>query len=182
MAVQAALTSAASSAVQGAQASVRLLTGGGFGTTGWNLGFEYPGNTTADPSLAVTATRFVLATNSDVYVQVISNGRDEGNVLGYVQLHTLFGVPSSDEVVQPHVVYDQSVHRLFLSALEVDLGSGGAPVASRVWLAYPVPSSRRRAVTQISVRRCSRRPAPGMHNARSASHSLAPPEIGKTRA
>jgi hypothetical protein len=34
------------------------------------------------------------------------------------------------------VVYDQAVHRFFLSALEVDLSSGGAPVASRVWLAY----------------------------------------------
>lgn len=136
VAVQAALTNAASSAAQGAQASVRLLTGGGFGTTGWYLGSEYPGNTTADPSLAVTATRFVLATNSDVYAQVISNGPGEGNVIGHVQLHTLLGVPSSDEVVQAHVVYDQAVHRFFLSALEVHLSSGGAPVASRVWLAY----------------------------------------------
>jgi hypothetical protein len=71
-----------------------------------------------------------------VYVQVISNGPDEGNVIGHVQLHTLFGVPSSDKVIQPHVVYDQAMHRFFLSALEVDLGTGGVPVASRVWLAY----------------------------------------------
>jgi hypothetical protein len=135
-AVQAAPVNAALPTVQAAQASVRLLTGGGFGTTGWYLGYEYPGNTTADPSLAATATRFVLATNSDVYVQVISNGPDEGDVIGHVQLHTLFDVPASDEVIQPHVVYDQAVHRFFLSVLEVDLDPAGAPVASRIWLAY----------------------------------------------
>ncbi len=134
-AVQAA-PDAAASAGQGAQASVRLLIGGGFSTTGWATGYEYPGNTTADPSLAVTATRLVLATNSDIAVHVISNGPDDGNLIGHVQLHTLFGVPASDEVVQPHLVYDQATRRFFLSVLEVNLDSAGAPAASRVWLAY----------------------------------------------
>jgi hypothetical protein len=134
-AVQAAPLSAAPT-VQSAQASVRLLRGSGFGTTGWFIGYEYPGNATADPSLAVTATRFVLATNSDVYVEAISNGPNDGDVIGHVDLHTLFGVSASDEVVQPHVVYDQAARRFFLSVSEVDLDSAGVPVASRVWLAW----------------------------------------------
>jgi hypothetical protein len=58
-------------------------------------------------------------------------------------------------VIQPHVVYDQATRRFFLSALEVDLDTAGAPAASRVWLAYsangvtwtPVPLTARSAVT-----------------------------------
>ncbi len=45
VAVQAA-PAAASPAVQGAQASVRTVMGGGFGTAGWFTGYEYPGNET----------------------------------------------------------------------------------------------------------------------------------------
>jgi hypothetical protein len=122
--------------VHEASGSAHFLQGQEYGTTGWFVGFEHPGNTTADPSLAVTGTRFVLATNSDIDTQVISNGPDDGRGIGHLDLHTLFGVPGSDEVIQPHLVYDQGARRFFLSAAEVDLGPGGAAVASRVWLAY----------------------------------------------
>ncbi len=123
--------------VHAAQGSVRLLEGAWFPSTGYFFFHNrYPGAMTADPSLAVSPTRFVLATNSEVNVQVISNGPASGDGVADVDLHSLFGVPTTDEVVQPHVVYDPAVHRFFLSASEVDLDSTGAAVASRVWLAY----------------------------------------------
>jgi hypothetical protein len=121
--------------VQGAQGTAQLLQGQQFGTNAFAVA-ERPGSTTADPSLAVTPTRFVLATNSDVSVHVISNGPDDGRVVGDVDLHTVFGGPAGDEVIQPHLVFDQTVRRFFMSAAEVDLDSSGTPTGSRVWLAY----------------------------------------------
>lgn len=127
---------AASPAVQGAQASLSMLVGREFGSAGPSFGYVYPGTDTADPSIAVTATRYVAAVNSHIYTQGLTNVSGIGEPLGDVNLHTLFGVHRTDEVIQPHVVYDQAAHRFFLSALEVDLDSAGAPAASRVWLAY----------------------------------------------
>jgi hypothetical protein len=120
-----------------AQGSVRLLEGDWFPSTEYFFFHNtYPGAMTADPSLAVSPTRFVSATNSEVNVQVISNGPNSGDGVAEVDLHKLFGVTTTNEIVQPHVVYDPTVGRFFLSASEVDLDSTGATVASRVWLAY----------------------------------------------
>jgi hypothetical protein len=120
-----------------AQGSVRLLEGDWFPSTEYFFFHNtYPGAMTADPSLAVSPTRFVSATNSEVNVQVISNGPNSGDGVADVDLHKLFGVTTTNEIVQPHVVYDPTVGRFFLSASEVDLDSTGATVASRVWLAY----------------------------------------------
>jgi hypothetical protein len=134
--VSGAAVQVASPAVQGAQASHRMLVGREFGSAGPSSGYVYPGTETADPSVAVTATRYVTAVNSHIYTQGLTNVSHIGEPLGDANLHTLFGVAATDEVIQPHVVYDKAAHRFFLSALEVDRDSAGAPAASRVWLAY----------------------------------------------
>jgi hypothetical protein len=46
-----------------------MLAGREFGSAGPSFGYVYPGTDTADPSVAVTATRYVVAVNSHIYTQ-----------------------------------------------------------------------------------------------------------------